>query len=98
MVIPMQWLAAAVLLAVLPVAAQGIPDPQRGMALYENHCQVCHTSRVHSRINKLPINHAELRAIVEHWQREEGLRWTAQEIDDVVDFLNLTRYGYAPGR
>lgn len=94
----MWWLAAAVLLAAPPVEAQVIPDPQRGRALYENHCQVCHTSRVHSRINKLPINHAELRAIVEHWQREEGLRWTAQEIDDVVDFLNRTRYGYAPGR
>ncbi len=92
-----QLLAAVWLLSMPPAAfAQDIPDPERGRALYENHCQVCHTPRVHSRANRLPINRPELRVIVDRWQREEGLRWGAQEINDVVEFLNRTRYGYAP--
>ena len=91
-----QCLAAA-WLAVMPIAAaaQGVPDPVRGRALYENHCQVCHTPRVHSRANRLPIDRAELREIVDRWQREEHLRWSAQDITDVVEFLGRTRYGFA---
>ena len=90
-------LAAAWLLS-MPAAAlaQGVPDAERGRALYENHCQVCHTPRVHSRANRLPINQSELREIVDRWQREESLRWGAQEVNDVVEFLNRTCYGYAP--
>jgi len=79
----------------LPASAQSVPDPERGRALYENHCQVCHTPRVHSRINKLPISRAELQEIVDRWQREEQLRWSAQDVADVVEFLGRTRYGYA---
>lgn len=84
------------LLALSPqVLTQEVPDEDRGRALYENHCQVCHTSRVHSRINKLPISRAELQEIVDRWQREEQLRWSAQDVADVVEFLGRTRYGYA---
>lgn len=79
-----------------PVAAQAPADVERGRALYENHCQVCHTSRVHSRANRLPISRAELREIVDNWQRQEALGWSSQEVADVVEFLNRTRYGYAP--
>jgi hypothetical protein len=50
---------------------------------------------VHSRANRLPINRAELREIVDRWQREEHLRWSAQDVTDVVEFLGRTRYGYA---
>lgn len=91
-------LAVTVLLVLplpLPVSGQSVPDPERGRALYENHCQVCHTPRVHSRINKLPISRAELQEIVDRWQREEQLRWSAQDVADVVEFLGRTRYGYA---
>lgn len=93
------WRLAAVAgLMVMPLLAsgQGVADLERGRALYENHCQVCHTPRVHSRANKLPINRDELRDIVDRWQREEQLRWSAQDVTDVVEFLGQTRYGYAP--
>ena len=89
-------LLAALIAVPLPASGQGPPDPERGRALYENHCQVCHTPRVHSRVNKLPINRDELREIVDRWQREERLRWSSQDVTDVVEFLNRTRYGYAP--
>ncbi len=77
-------------------AAQNLVDAERGRALYENHCQVCHTPKVHSRVNRLPVNRAELREIVDNWQRQEALGWSTQEVADVVEYLNRTRYGYAP--
>lgn len=75
---------------------QEIPDPERGRALYENHCVVCHTPRVHSRPDRLPASRDELRGIVENWQQSERLHWSRQDVADVVEFLNRTRYGYAP--
>lgn len=92
----LQALLLAGLLLPRPVSAQLVADAERGRALYENHCQVCHTPRVHSRVNKLPLNRDELRDIVERWQREERLRWSAQDIADVVEHLNRTRYAYPP--
>ena len=76
------------------VGAQSPADAGRGRGLYENHCTVCHTAKVHSRVNRLSMSRAELRDIVDRWQREEKLRWSAQDISDVVEYLNRTRYGY----
>jgi len=68
------------------------PDPARGQMLYENHCRFCHTSKVHERPNKPRLTRAQLRSIVNEWQRQEGLSWTAQDTADVVDYLVRTRY------
>ena len=78
----------------MPATAAEIPDLERGRALYENHCQVCHTAQIHRRVNRLPMSLDELRTIVENWQRQENLRWSAQDVEDVVWFLNQTRYRY----
>ena len=67
-------------------------DIERGRALYENHCQVCHKVDIHGRKGRTAIGVSELREIVERWQANQKLRWTAQEIDDVVHFLSTTRY------
>lgn len=91
----MRMLAGFVAAALaVPAAAAELRDVERGRALYENHCQVCHTAKVHGRANKLPITVAELRGIVELWQRDQNLRWSRQEIDDVTEYLNQTRYRY----
>ena len=80
--------------AVLSASAGGAPLPnaERGRLLYENHCVVCHTSKVHRRIPPLPIDLAELREIVATWARERNLRWTDEEIADVVEYLDVTYY------
>lgn len=95
-------LAAVLLLfgAALPLraASADIPDPQRGQALYENHCQFCHTPKVHSRPNKLPVTRNELRAIVNNWQRQQNLGWTDSDTEDVVEYLNRTKYRFAPDK
>ena len=72
------------------------PDLERGRALYEQHCQHCHTPRIHSRPNKLPLTRDELAAIVDHFRRTENLGWTPEEVKDVVEYLNRTRYRFAP--
>lgn len=70
------------------------PGFERGRVLYEAHCQQCHTPKIHSRVNQIPITRDELAGIVDHFRRTEGLAWTPEEIDDVVEFLNRTRYHF----
>jgi mono/diheme cytochrome c family protein len=89
-------LIGAVLLA-LPAwsGSQPLPDLERGRALYQNHCVVCHTSKVHRREPPLPITLDELRAIVTLWAKEEGLPWRRDEIEDVVQYLDRAHYRFA---
>jgi hypothetical protein len=85
------WVA---LLAAASAGAADVPDLARGRALYENHCLVCHTEKVHTRPRRTAFSVEALRAIVDAWQREENLRWSAQDIDDVVYYLGATRYKF----
>jgi len=77
-----------------PALAADMPNLERGRALYENHCQACHTQKVHTRPNRMALTAAAMRDIVDRWQREEDLRWSAQDIDDVVYFLGVTLYKF----
>ena len=83
--------------AALTVACQSAAlgaDAERGRALYENHCVVCHTSKVHRREPRLAADGAQLYKIVNNWQVEQGLRWSREEIDDVVYYLKVTQYNF----
>lgn len=73
----------------LDVHAQNL---ERGRALYENHCQKCHTANVHARKNRAALSVGDLRDIVKLWQSNQGLRWRDDEIEDVVRYLSHTRY------
>jgi len=88
-------LFAAVSLAI-PAAGSGaeLPDLERGRALYENHCIVCHTPKVHRRVPSLPLHTDDLRFIVTLWTSQQGLRWSRDDIEDVVYFLDRTYYGF----
>jgi cytochrome c2 len=90
----MRWLWLLALLSAANALAAEVPDLARGRALYENHCQVCHTDKVHTRPRRISMTVEALRDIVDKWQREENLRWSAQDIDDVVFFLGSTRYKF----
>jgi len=70
-------------------------DMERGRALYENHCQSCHTKKVHGRPDRWPGTVADLRQAVTQWKRNENLPWTAEEIEDVVAYLNDTQYRFS---
>ena len=93
----MRSLDYAVAVAALTIAWQTAAlgaDADRGRALYENHCIVCHTSKVHRREPRLAADSAQLYKIVTDWQAEQGLRWSREDINDVVYYLKLTQYNY----
>jgi mono/diheme cytochrome c family protein len=91
----MRPLAAAVLMApFLQAWGAEPPDAGRGRLLYENHCVVCHTSKVHRRIPPAPIDRQELRLIVTAWAKGQNLRWSETEVLDVVDYLDSTYYRF----
>jgi mono/diheme cytochrome c family protein len=69
-----------------------LPDLERGRALYENHCVVCHTAKVHRRAAPLPLRIDELRFIVTVWASQQGLAWSRDDIEDVVYYLDRTYY------
>ena len=84
------------LAAALPLLAQSPaqPTPSRGALLYQTHCIACHDTQVHWRARKLATDWASLSAQVRRWQANTGLRWTDEEIDAVVRYLNRTIYRF----
>jgi mono/diheme cytochrome c family protein len=91
-------LAASVLVAGACIAgsaaAADVPDLDRGRLLYENHCIVCHTSKVHRRFPPSAIDMDALRYIVKVWVEEQKLSWTPEDIEDVVQYLDRTHYRF----
>jgi len=89
-------LAAVLLLAAMAGGAgtARAADLERGRLLYENHCQFCHNRQVHGRTDRWAGTRAELRGIVDLWQRNDRLRWSDAEIDDVTGYLNATQYKF----
>ncbi len=68
------------------------PTGSRGEQLYENNCQVCHTSVVHVREKRRARTLKDLEYWVKRWSGELKLQWSADEINDVVDYLNQRYY------
>ena len=86
------WIAVAGLAC--PALAAEAPSIERGQALYENHCVVCHTSKVHRRYPPSAIDREALRFIVRVWVEEQKLSWRPQDIEDVVYYLERAHYRY----
>jgi mono/diheme cytochrome c family protein len=82
----------AALLVVAGQAQAQLPDTARGRALYENHCRVCHTGKVHVRPNRIVMTRRDISEIVEHWAKQEKLPWSRQEVQDVVEHLARNVY------
>jgi len=88
--------------AVLPEETTPQPKPEsqpvvpatgsRGQMLYEDHCQVCHTSVVHVRETHRARSLKDLEYRVRRWSGELKLPWSADEVNDVVDYLNRRYY------
>ncbi len=82
---------AALAALVLPAQAQ---DAARGQLLYETYCGVCHYERVHerdpsrSKVKTL----TDLRLQVGRWAPYTRRSFTPDEIDDVAEYLNRSRY------
>ena len=64
----------------------------RGQALYEHHCMSCHESWAHTREGRHVRTLSELRSRTEAWSVHSRLGWSAEEINDVTNYLNRTFY------
>lgn len=69
-----------------------LPLASRGQMLYENHCMQCHESVLHIRERRAVKTLPELRASVTHWAGEAMAPWRAEEIAEVVRYLNDRYY------
>lgn len=78
-----------VLLAAAPAVAQ---DLERGKALHDNHCRMCHDSVAYKRGDKIAQDYAQVRAQVTRWQTNTGLRWSAEDIENVTAYVAKTFY------
>ena len=96
------WLRFASAAAFLGTAALTVDahaqNIERGRDLYENHCQKCHTAKVHARKDRSVLSVGELRDIVNRWQVDQALRWREDEIEDVVQYLARVRYPFTTSR
>lgn len=70
-------------------------DAERGKLLYETHCGVCHYERVHQRLRSDIKGLADLRDTVAKWAAQTRHRFTLDEIEDVVQYLNASHYRVA---
>ncbi|WP_455212173.1 hypothetical protein [Kaarinaea lacus] len=69
------------------------PEPL-GKLLYENHCLSCHESMVHIRGAHKAKTFTDVQYWVGRWAQELDIKWSADEIDAVVQHLNDTFYHY----
>ena len=89
---PSSLLVPLLLLAVAP--ASPAQSPTRGELLYTTHCVACHTKEVHWRARRLATDWPTLTDETRRWQRNLGLKWTDDEVGDVVRYLNTTIYRF----
>ena len=86
-------LVAALGLALAPAATRG-ENYQRGQQLYENHCQACHSSLLHSPVKGRVKSFRELESRVSSWSVHAAKDWSADEIRDVSYYLDRTFYHF----
>lgn len=66
----------------------------RGEELYENHCQACHESWVHTRDGRRVKTISELHKRVGAWSEHSDLRWSNEDITDVTNYLDKRFYQF----
>ena len=79
------------LLLPLTAAAQ---DAAGGRLLYETYCGTCHYERVHERTRSDVKDIADLRDTVARWSKQTKHRFTLDELEDVVAYLNESHYRF----
>ena len=69
-------------------------DATRGRELYDTYCGACHYVRVHERDRSRSLVHtiAELREQVTRYAAQTGHRFTREDIEDLVAYLNESHY------
>lgn len=88
------WIGAlfALFCAASPALAQ--QQAPRGQLLYETYCGGCHYEKVHERprSRSLVKSQAGLRTQVMRWAPQTKYRFSSEEVEAVVEYLNRSHY------
>ena len=76
---------AAVLVPATPVVLAG--DLERGQALHDTFCIMCHSPELYGRSDRVANTYAEVLQQVTRWQNNAKLRWSGYDIDSVTEYL-----------
>jgi hypothetical protein len=76
---------AAVLGGAAPAGFAG--DLERGQALHDTFCIMCHSPELYGRSDRIANSYAEVLQQVTRWQNNARLRWTGYDIDSVTEYL-----------
>ena len=87
-------LCMAILVLIAPFISSTTFASERGELLYENHCQSCHSTAVHTRTDRLVTSPELLRAWIISMTVHNDLDWSEEEIADITAYLNRTIYGF----
>jgi mono/diheme cytochrome c family protein len=88
----MRAITFASLCALLVAGAARAQDVERGRLLYETHCATCHTERLHTRQNSIIRSYGALRAEVVKRAALTSRRFTADELEEIIEFLDRSHY------
>lgn len=67
---------------------------ERGHALHDENCKVCHDSSYYTRSNRRVKSLEKLRKQVDRCQADTGNEWSKQQINDVMTYLNTQYYKF----
>jgi hypothetical protein len=85
----------ALSLSLAPLLLSGEePDIDRGRALYETHCNQCHSESVHGRTKRVATDFNDIRGWVSRWRTNLALGWTDDDVEAVAIYLNNTYYHF----
>lgn len=88
------WSMSILLIAAFGLASESAlaADLERGRALHETHCGMCHDSVAYRRDKTIATTYEEVRTQVVRWETNTSLRWSDDDIDNVTGYLVKTYY------
>lgn len=84
--------AASLVLFLLAAGAAHAQGIDRGRLLYETHCATCHTERLHDREKSAIRSYADLRGEVGRRAALTNRRFSPDELEDIIEFLDRSHY------
>jgi mono/diheme cytochrome c family protein len=85
---------------ILVLACIGVPaiaqDVERGRLLYETHCAICHSEKLHERQKSKIKTLSDLRDEVARWAQQTRQGFTLDETEEIVGYLNSVHYRLDP--
>jgi mono/diheme cytochrome c family protein len=84
--------SASLLAALLLSGAAHAQNIDRGRLLYDTHCATCHTERLHTREKSTIQSYGALRAEVGRRAAQTNRRFSPDELEDIIEFLDRSHY------